>query len=277
MSPFRSIVRAARRNASPLPAFNIVDASSLQGVIRAAGAVNVPVIAQFSARTVQFYGARVVRDLVSGTAVDVECFLHLDHCSDDAVLGAAMDAGFDGVMADGSHLPFEDNVRWTRGWAERGHARDVLVEGELGVIVGAEEGMAGGEGGETPDVESYLEFARQTGVDLLGADIGTAHGHYDAPPDIRYELLEGLAPRDAPGFVVHGGSGLSAETLQRLAGLRAVKFNFSTALKEAWVRGVSKGLSNESRAGEPLAVLASARAAVAAMAEETLRLFGMEV
>jgi ketose-bisphosphate aldolase len=270
---FRDTVRRSRHEGAAILAFNIVDPASLQGVLAAADSLRRPVVTQFSTRTVEFYGAAALRALVSATAGDRRCFLHLDHCSDSRVLEAAIGAGFDGIMADGSHLPFEENVRWTSGWVARAHARGVLVEAELGTIAGFEEGAIGVTSGGTPDPQQYTEFSRQTGVDLLGADIGTAHGVYDHPPSIRFDLLEVLAREELPGFVVHGCSGLDARTLRTLVAHRVVKMNFSTDLKVAWAAGLERELTAR-RSPEPLAALAGARSKVTEMALEKWRACG---
>jgi len=39
-------------------------------------------------------------------------------------------------MIDGSHYPFEENIRLTRQVADYAHERDVTVEVELGVLAG---------------------------------------------------------------------------------------------------------------------------------------------
>ncbi len=196
--------------------------------------------------------------------------MHLDHCSDDQILAAALDAGFDGVMADGSHLSFEQNVSWTREWAVRAHALGAAIEGELGSIKGVEEGHTGGDGSGTPTPETYMTFARETAVDLLGAEIGTAHGIYTQDPAIRFDLLEALADREAPGFVVHGGSGLPQPVVRRLIAHRVAKLNYSTDLKIAWAGGIKPSIVGAG-VPEPVTALRAARSAVAEMALERWR------
>ncbi len=273
---FRDAVVDARVRRQPLLAFNVVDASSLQGVIDAAARAQCAVIAQVSARTVRAYGAVALRSLVTALrpAGPGQCFLHLDHCDDDAVLQAAVDARFDGIMIDASASPYQQNLERTASWARLGHAAGMVVEGELGQIVGAEDGVAGAEAASALDPGACLAFAREAGVDLLGVDIGTAHGLYREKPRIRFELVEAVALSLSGGMVIHGGTGLDDQTLQRLASLGVAKINISTDLKLTWAGAVQACL--ESRAGkvpEPLAALESARRAVAEMAFTKMRVF----
>jgi ketose-bisphosphate aldolase len=271
---FRSQISAARATRRPLLAFNAVDLASLAGILDAARRTGRPVIVQWSARTVALYTAHSISAAFRAVLQDrdVNAYLHLDHCADEGILAAALAAGFDGIMADGSHRSFEDNLAWTHGWAARAHDEGAVIEGELGAIHGAEDGFAGAERNAAPDAESYLTFARESGVDLLGADIGTAHGVYAREPIIDFGLLEALANREAPGFVVHGCSGLSESVLGKLVAARAVKLNYSTDLKAAWAGAVAAAVNGTPT--EPVAGLRSARDAIAAMAMERWRRCG---
>jgi ketose-bisphosphate aldolase len=273
---FRDAVADARQRRRPLLAFNIVDVSSLQGIVEAAARAHRPVIAQVSARTVRAYGAGTLRALVTSLrpAVPVRCYLHLDHCTDAQVLEAAIDARFDGMMIDASALDYRENLETTAGWARRGHAAGLVVEGELGQIVGAEDGMAGAVASGVQTAEACLTFAQETGVDLLGVDIGTAHGVYREAPRIRFDLVEAVAPALEGGMVVHGGTGLDDATLQRLASLAVAKINISTDLKLTWAGAVRGCLERpDSRVPEPLAALEAARRAVAEMAFAKMQVF----
>ena len=42
-------------------------------------------------------------------------------------------------MIDGSHLPFEENIRLTKQVVEYAHSKGVVVEGELGRLAGVED------------------------------------------------------------------------------------------------------------------------------------------
>jgi tagatose 1,6-diphosphate aldolase GatY/KbaY len=267
VTSFRDQIGSSRRNGQPLLAFNIVDLPSALGVLDAARSAVRPVILQVSARTVRFYGTDVVAASLKSAvrAAGVCGFVHLDHCQDDDLIGASLEAGFDGVMVDGSHLPFEANVAWTRRWVEQARATDAVVEGEVTPIVGAEDGIMGADAAAPPEPQEYETFSVGTGVDFLGADIGTAHGLYAVAPTIHFDFLAAVVRPDLPGFVVHGASGLDEGRLRRLARLGVAKLNFSTDLKTAWFRGITD--STPAGLAEPLKALEGARAAVAAMAK----------
>ncbi|PYP12891.1 MAG: hypothetical protein DMD54_17770 [Gemmatimonadetes bacterium] len=269
---FKKAITHARTGGPPLAAFNIVDYASFVAVSEAAREAGKPVIAQVSARTVQYYGAATIGMLADQVRqrTNAKCFLHLDHAREDTVIEAACTAGFDGFMIDASDLAYDANVRRTREWVRRGHAVGMVVEGEIGAIRGAEEDVAGGECVSGPTLEQCERFAADTGVDFLGADIGTTHGLYASPPAIRFSFIEQIVPRIKAGFVVHGGSGLDGMTLRVLADLKVAKINFSTELKIAWAESVRKATSGES-VPEPLLALQHAHQVIKDLVHAKLR------
>jgi len=72
--------------------------------------------------------------------------VHLDHGDTFELCKECIDEGFTSVMIDGSHEPFAKNVELCRRVVEYAHPRNCVVEGELGMLVGAQhdEGEEGG-------------------------------------------------------------------------------------------------------------------------------------
>ena len=96
-------------------------------------------------------------------------------------------------MYDGSDLPLEENIKNTQEVVAYAHAHNVSVEGEIGSIGGAEDGIVV----EKSDAaytkpEDALRFVKETQVDALAVAIGTTHGQYKSKAKINYELLETL-------------------------------------------------------------------------------------
>ena len=65
--------------------------------------------------------------------------------------------GFDSVMVDGSHLPFEENMAFTNRVVKEARTKGLSVEAEIGRLSGTEDGLT---------VEEYE--ARLTSVDQVG-------------------------------------------------------------------------------------------------------------
>jgi fructose/tagatose bisphosphate aldolase len=49
--------------------------------------------------------------------------------------------GFDSVMADGSHLPLDENISYTKFISSLAHEKGILIEAELGRLSGTEDGL----------------------------------------------------------------------------------------------------------------------------------------
>jgi fructose-bisphosphate aldolase class II len=144
--------------------------------------------------------------------------LHLDHGDSFELAKDCIDSGFSSVMLDGSHHSFDENVRLTKTVVEYAHARDVTVEGELGVLAGVEDEVSSTVSHYTKP-EEVEEFVGKTGVDSLAISIGTSHGAYkfklkpgEEVPSLRFDILEAIEKR-LPGYpiVLHGASSVTPE------------------------------------------------------------------
>jgi ketose-bisphosphate aldolase len=222
-------------------AFNVTSLVQLEAVVDAAVETKSPVIIQTSVKPSQFYKPAVMvaiyRTLAQSAPVPV-C-LHLDHCTDVAYCKTCADAGYTNIMIDASKQAFEENIRQTKEIVDHCHKHgDISVEGELGTVSGVEDQIKVTEDdAQLANPEQSVEFVERTGLDLFAPAIGTAHGvyktkepkvHFDRLEKV-YHLLNGKTVR-VP-LVVHGGTGLPPEYVERLIAMGGSKFNVSTELK----------------------------------------------
>lgn len=49
--------------------------------------------------------------------------------------------GFDSIMVDGSHLPFNENIAYTKYVSVLAHRNNIMVEAELGRLSGTEDDL----------------------------------------------------------------------------------------------------------------------------------------
>lgn len=225
-------------------AFNVHCFEMVPAMIKAAEELNVPIILQTSLGTAEYIGFEpliaAVKALAEKSPIDVA--LHMDHCKSVEALKRAVDCGYSSVMYDGSALPLEENIRNTREIVAYAHAGNVSVEGEVGAIGGAEEGIV-----VSKDEAMYtrpgdaLRFATETGVDALAVSIGTTHGQYRSKAKINYELLRELrATLGRTGLVLHGGTGVSDEDMRRCVREGMKKINVGTELNKSYIEVVSR-------------------------------------
>ena len=226
-------------------AFNITSLVQMEAVIEAHVECKAPVIIQTSVTPTKFLGINVLVAIYHTLAesAPIPVCLHLDHCTDVAYCKKCADAGYTNIMIDASKQPFERNIQQTKEVADYCHKiGNISVEGELGTVSGVEDQVRVVESeSELCNPNQVLEFVERTGVDLLAPAIGTAHGIYKTKnPKIDFErfkkifdLVNGQSLR-VP-LVVHGGTGLPRETVERLISLGGSKVNVSTELKHSMI------------------------------------------
>ena len=213
-----------------VPAYNFNNMEQLQGIITGCVESKSPVILQVSGSARKYANPALLPYLAAGAVqmakdlgAEIPIALHLDHGDSFELAKSCIDSGFSSVMLDGSHHPFEENVRLTKQVVDYAHAKDVTVEGELGVLAGVEDEVS-------HDVSHYTEpeeveaFVAKTGVDSLAISIGTSHGAYkfkikpgEEVPPLRFDILAEIEKR-VPGFpiVLHGASTVVPEYVEMI-------------------------------------------------------------
>ncbi len=270
----------ANRNGYALGSFSPRNTVLISAVVRAAQKKNAPVLVQISSNELKWFSltakefAQAFYQAVEGVTVPV--VLHLDHTYDPETVFEAIEAGFQSVMIDGSKLPYEENIALTRKVVEYAHDRDVAVEAELGNIGGADKLETGGDEALYTLPEQVPDFLARSGCDSLAVSIGTAHGVYPVKdPKIDFDRLKKIrALTDAP-LVLHGGSGLPAQTVHRAIALDGIggiaKINIATDLELAFQKelGVTR-MPNAELLRLPWEELERGAAAVQALVEDRI-------
>lgn len=230
-------------------AFNVHCFEMLPSMVRAAEELGVPVILQTSLGTARYIGFEPLIAAVKAIAEksSVSVALHMDHCKDIDALKEAIDKGYSSVMYDGSSLSIEENIKNTKEVVAYAHERNVSVEGEVGSIGGAEEGVVvAKDDAMYTKPEDALYFAENTGVDALAVSIGTTHGQYKSKAKINYELLTELkAKLGDTGLVLHGGTGVSDEDMRRCVREGMKKINVGTELNKSYIEVVRETFTGE--------------------------------
>lgn len=251
VSSARLMKRAEKENYA-IPAFNIDNLESAMAVSEIMHEMRTPVIVQMIQRTLNYGGIAIypamMRELMADCPVDYA--LHLDHGSSLALAKKCVAGGFSSVMFDGSLMPFEDNIKFTKEVTDFALPMDVSVEGELGTIGGKEEGDTDLEASYTK-VSEAEEFVRRTNVSTLAIGVGTAHGVYKGTPHINIERIKEIhAAIDTP-LVLHGASGLSDEVLKDCIAAGITKINFATELRQAYTNGIKAEFAKDPEVFDP--------------------------
>jgi len=228
----RQLFKDAMKGGYAIPAFNFNNLEQLQAIISACVETKSPVILQVSKGARKYANQTLLQYLAKGAVeyakelgYQIPIVLHLDHGDSFETCKSCIETGFSSVMIDGSHFPYEENVRLTKQVVEYAHQFDVTVEGELGVLAGIEDEVSSEHTSYTRP-EEVADFVKKTGVDSLAISIGTSHGAYKfkpeqctknakgvlVPPPLRFDILQEIEKR-LPGFpiVLHGASSVVPE------------------------------------------------------------------
>lgn len=214
-------------------AFNCCDYTMMRSVARVAEEMNTPAIMMLHpnhSRKFRFLTPRLFAEIAKEVTKDVKVPLaiHMDHCSDYDYIIAALRAGFDSVMYDGSMLPVEENIANTREIAKAAHAMGASVEAELGHVGFAHTVVDQENTDLYTKPEVAASFCEQSGCDSLAIAIGTAHGFYKETPHLKIDRLQQINAAVELPLVLHGGSGVPDDQLEIAFREGINKFNVGT-------------------------------------------------
>ncbi|MFP5365884.1 MAG: class II fructose-bisphosphate aldolase, partial [Actinomycetes bacterium] len=144
------LVTSALQHGSAVPAFTCYDFTTALAVVAAAEDAGRGVILLVAPKTAGTpNGLRLIAALRGlADAASVPVAVQLDHATDLKVMADAVAAGADSVLADGSSLPYEDNVALVQA-ARSLLGPDVVLEAELGGLAGDEDRAFGADGSGT--------------------------------------------------------------------------------------------------------------------------------
>ena len=304
----RELFAKALRGKYAIGAFNVNNMELLQAIVEACEEEKAPVMLQISKGARQYANPVYLKKLIEAAVSlsNIPIAVHLDHGDSFELCKECIDEGFTSVMIDGSHLPFEENVAVSRKVVDYAHKHNCVVEGELGMLVGAqhddaEEGGGYSKGGVYTHPDEAVEFVKASGVDSLAVAIGNSHGAYKFKGDqhlnldrlkvIKKALMEaGLG--DYP-LVLHGASSVPKDFVQEInkyggklgdetAGVPeadieiarrvgCTKVNIDTDLRLAMTAAIRRALSESPKDFDPRKYLALARSRVKDLVRHKVR------
>lgn len=260
-------------------AFNIWSIESAKAVMDGASVSKRDVILQASVKAYELLDKEELRAFVSSYAdkIGIRAYLHLDHCKRIDYIYEAIRCGWDSVMIDASDKSLKENIQLTNTVCNSAGNKGVLVEAEVGQIVGQEDEISVRESG-IARIEDVQYFIQNTEVDMLAVAVGTAHGLYKGVPEIHYELIDQVVSVSDIPLVIHGGTGLTEETFLKLLSYRNIKkINISTDVKLAYRKGIDESIQNgymEKTGFDPLKINTLIHDAIEGMAADKISLLG---
>jgi fructose/tagatose bisphosphate aldolase len=134
--PLREILSDAFAQRYGVPAINVFNDLTMEGVLAAAVESRSPLIVQTSVKTVKSIGGDVLFAMWTAmtAGIEVPVTLHLDHCPERAVITECLDRGWNSVLFDASNLDVAENTRQTVEVVAEARRHGADVEGEIEAI-----------------------------------------------------------------------------------------------------------------------------------------------
>ena len=235
-----SILKEAQNRKYAVGAFNVYNLEEIKAVVKAAEILQAPVILQIHPAAYSFGGNPLLKAcIVAADVAEIPVAVHFDHCKSIEMIHDALQAGVDSVMADGSHMSYEENISFTRSVVKVAKKFGASVEAELGMISGKEDGLDDlALAAKMTDPDQAGQFLISTGADFLAICIGNMHGHYPKEPNLDFERLKAIRKLLPNPLVLHGASGLPNEMIETSIQLGICKINVNTDLRQAYLDSI---------------------------------------
>ncbi|WP_370980010.1 class II fructose-bisphosphate aldolase [Agaribacterium sp. ZY112] len=235
--PLAELLKDYRAQGRCLSGFNVNDIYDIHAVVEAANRLDLPAMLMTYGPVVELNSSYLCRKMADGfeKLANNKLYLHLDHCSDVDLCKQAIDDGYDSVMFDGSQMPLADNIRGTKEVVNYAASAGVQVEAEIGKIMGRDV-VAKTEDDYLAAVADVVALAEEAGPDSIAVGIGTAHGFTPTTPKIHFDRLQEIADAVVAPLVLHGGTGIPDEDIQRSITMGIAKINIGTIVHTTYMR-----------------------------------------
>jgi len=278
-SEYAEMLDRAKQNGFAYPAINVSSSQTLNAALAGLQAAGSDGILQVSTGGADYFSGPTVKNRVSGALAfaafarevaknySIKVALHTDHCAEDQLdgfvrplielSGEQVKKGgepiFSSHMWDGSAVPLGRNLEIAKELLAKTQAAGIILEIEVGVVGGEEDGVEGGMGEHLyTTVEDGMKTAEALGLGengryLTALTFGNVHGVYKPGnvklrPELLAEIQQAVGAKfgkDKPfDLVFHGGSGSTAQEIATAVENGVVKMNIDTDTQYAFTRPV---------------------------------------
>jgi fructose-bisphosphate aldolase class II len=262
------------------PAINVTSSQTLNAALRGFAEAESDGIIQVSTGGAEYLSGPTVKDMVTGATAfaafarevaskySVNIGLHTDHCPKDKLdkfvrplmeiskqrVARGEEPLFQSHMWDGSAVPVAENMRIAGELLDHAAQAHVVLEIEVGVVGGEEDGVEGAIDDKLYTTASDgLQMVEALGLGEKGRymaalTFGNVHGVYKPGnvklrPEILKEIQEAVGAKygkEKPlSLVFHGGSGSLLEEIREALDYGVVKMNIDTDTQYAFTRPVA--------------------------------------
>ena len=167
-------------------------------------------------------------DILAEVFPNVDILIHLDHAQHDtdAEMLESDLSMYSSVMYDASTLPMEENIQKTKAYVQR-KGNELLIEGACDEIVDA----TGEARCEITSAEKCEYYMKETGVDVVVANLGTEHRASGQDLHYYYDAARAIKAKIGPRICLHGTSSVSNDQIGKLFDDGICKVTIWTALE----------------------------------------------
>ena len=278
---YAEMLAKAKDNAFAYPAINVSSSSTINSVLQGLSEAGSDGILQVTTGGADYFAGHTVKNRASGALAmaafvtevaknyPVTVALHTDHCPKNALDGfvlpliaaseAEVKAGrnpiFQSHMWDGSAVPLAENLTIARELLPRMKAINSILEVEIGVVGGEEDGVSADENASLyTTLDDVIQTIEALGLGDQGRYIaaltfGNVHGVYKPGgvklrPELLGEIQAGVQAKYGTvakplDLVFHGGSGSTATEIATAVSNGVVKMNIDTDTQYAYSRAIA--------------------------------------
>src|SRR6476469_616281 len=280
---YAEMLDRAKNDGFAFPAINVSSSQTLNAALAGFAEAESDGIIQVSTGGAEYLSGPTVKNMVTGSLAfaayarevaakyPVNIALHTDHCPKDKLDGFVrplleasvervkngQDPIFQSHMWDGSAVPLDENLQIAQELLAKAAAAKIVLEIEVGVVGGEEDGVEGGSGDKlystNEDALATVEAlgTGENGRYMTALTFGNVHGVYNpGNVKLRPEILDqaqqavveklGLEAGSRPfDLVFHGGSGSLPEEIAAAVSYVFVKMNVATDTQYAFTRPVA--------------------------------------
>ena len=247
MKKLSELLKNAQNNGYAVGYFEAWDTYSLEAVLEAAEEENAPVLlgiggvmmeqewlSRFGIAPLGAYG----RVLAENAKVPASFILN--EVIDIKHIAQGLGCGYNTVMLDSCHLPFDENAAITRKVVELARPYDIEVQAEFGRLPTFGEDVESA----LTDPQQAQDFVKATGVNFLAVSIGNVHLQTRGESAIDMDRLKAIRKAVDVPLVLHGGTGFPSEEVRAAIQNGVSLFHFGTLMKKAFFEATKNTLNS---------------------------------
>ena len=231
------LLKDAEKDGYAVGYFESWDTYSFEAVLEAAEEKNSPVVLGFGGTMMNqswlerfgisplgAYGRVIAEQAKVPVALLLNEVKEIEH------IRKGVSSGYNSVMLDSCHLPFEENASITRQVVELAKPLGIEVQAEFGRLPNFGEEAKG----TLTDPKQAQAFVEATGIDFLAVSIGNVHLQTEGSTSIDIERLKAIRQLVNVPLVIHGGTGFPPEKVREVIQIGVSFFHFGTSMKKAF-------------------------------------------